>query len=204
MKDNRLGPTSVSWIDGQGHAAWTTPLPEPLRFSVCCRDDKTRAWLADQRSDGYAKYWNVLVIGPDVLIEDEGELLVLGIADGKVRFEWTDSRSRIERGDSFSEAIMDRGRVTIRAGADECEATVERQNLLRQCGQLLVYFDRGVLALFSLAPYRLIEKTEVRGPSLHELEGKCPGALSKQVDQTATLHGVTIRFRGVRQTTCRT
>ncbi len=202
--DNRRGPVSVSWVDAGGAVQWTVPLPESLRFSVCCRDAKTDRWLSDQRENGYSRYWNVQRIEDTIAIEDGGELLVLDVASGATRFEWRDERTREERNDTFSEAVIDEGTVTITHGEVVCEEAVSRQSFMVMCKGALVLFDRGVLARFDGRPLRLAGRVEARGPKLAELSGNCPGPLSLDVDKTFEVGAIKVRFVGRRVTTCRT
>jgi hypothetical protein len=205
---DRVGPVSVSWRDAGGTVVWTTPIPKGLQFSISDDGRPARDWLDKQRTDdGYAKYWSIEMMRDAIAIEDEGTLLVLDVATGKVRFEWTDPRTRSQRGDSFSEALFDSGDVEITApGGERCNFHIpQKQNFIHACGKSLVYFDRGILAIFAMgSTWKLVDQKAWHGPSLGELDGECPGSLRKQVDKTTTLAGFKVRAKGERFTICQT
>jgi hypothetical protein len=204
VKTDRLGPTSVSWEDARGKVVWTRALPEPLRFSVCCRaDPKTRAWLDKARAGNYAMYWTVMRIGDGVLISDAGEVLVLDVRDGKVLFEWTDTRERYLRG-GFDSAMIDQGTVTVTIGGITCSQAVAGQSFVVPCAGQLVYFGDGMLVQLATRPYAKVAEVSARGPKLEELAGGCPGEKKTDVDRTVTVGTAKVRFLGRRLTFCQT
>jgi hypothetical protein len=203
---DRLGPTSVSWVDAAGKVMWTKPIPEGLRFSIS-DDASARSWLMKQREDdGYAKYWAVVALEGAIALEDDGDLIVLDVSDGHTRFAWTDPRDYSERGDTFSEALFDSGDVDITGPSGErCKLHIpQKQNFLVACDGALIYFDRGILAAFDLATGKLVAKQAWHGPSHRDLKGTCPGDLRATFDQTRSIGGWKVRARGERFTICMT
>lgn len=203
---DRLGPTSVSWVDAAGTVVWTKPIPKGLRFSVS-DDANTRPWLMKQRADdGYAKYWAVAALDGAIALEDEGDLIVLDVGDGHTRFAWTDPRDYSERGDTFSEALFDSGDVDITgpSGARCTLHVAQKQNFLVACDGALIYYDRGILAAFDLATGHMIAKEDWHGPRDRDLKGTCPGELRATFDQTRSVGGWKVRARGERFTSCMT
>ena len=203
VRGDRTGPTSVSWIDGKGAVAWTHALPEALQFSIHGRDAKTLDWLAKQRASNYTTYWSVARIGDAILISDAGAVLVIGISDGKTRFEWNDPRPQNERG-GFDSALMDRGAVTVTMGGKSCTQKVDRQSFVIPCGDNLIYFGDATLTVIQTSPWKLVATIEARGPDLNDLAGKCPGERKKDVDKTFTVGAATVHAVGVRATFCQT
>lgn len=203
---DRLGPTSVSWLDAAGKVVWTKPIPKGLRFSIS-NDADARSWLMKQREDdGYAKYWAVVALDGAIALEDEGDLIVLDISDGHTRFAWTDPRDYRERGDMFSEALFDTGDVDITGPSGErCALHIpQKQNFLVACDGALIYHDRGIIAAFDLATGKMVAKEDWHGLKYRDLKGQCPGGVSANFDQTKSIGGWKVHARGERSTICMT
>jgi hypothetical protein len=174
------GPTSVSWTDAAGEIAWTRNLPRSL-----------------QRTS------SVLELADAVLIYNAEAMLAVRIRDGKTLLAWIDQRPRSDR-HGFNRAMIDRGTITVTLAKKSCTAEVSGQTFAVACGDVVIYFGAGVLALIRTKPWKLVAKIELRGPDIGELEGECPGTLHADVDQTARVGPARARFTGVRETVCRT
>ena len=198
--NDRIGPTSISWTDDHGKVVWTKPIPDRLQIDVN-NDSDARAWMTKQHDDGYAKYWAIVPLADAIAIETEGELIVFDAGDGHTRFEWTDTNKRT----SFADALFDSGTVDV-SGPDgeKCAFSVDDQNFIRACGPALIYYDRGQIAAFTIATWKLLGKERWQGPRTGDLKGKCPGMERADFDGTKSVGGWTIHAKGVRETMCET
>jgi hypothetical protein len=193
--ENRARRASVSWLDASNKTVWTHPLPPRLGFSICCWNEETEAYLKDPRHGTWSEIEDIVVTNGTLILEDEGEMLVLSLADGHALFDWTDDRTDEQR-DRFNEGLMDYGTVSIRAGGETCDSKVNAQRFVRACGGRLVSFDRGLLAVFGTKPYALVAKKPVRGT-----EQACETP-QKPVDRTVTTGDATVHMKGTRVTMC--
>jgi hypothetical protein len=196
--NGRIGPVSVSWTSGD-KVTWTAPLPAGLRFSI--QDDaNARSWLAKQRDDdGYAKYWSIAMLDDAIALEDDGDLVVLELATGHARFTF-----HVDDPHRFDDALFDVGDVDVTGPhAEHCQLHVaQHQSFIVGCGDALVFYDHGVLAVLATASGHELGRAEWRGPDLDDLAGHCPGERKKQVDSTRSVAGWTVRARGERMTVC--
>jgi hypothetical protein len=196
MDENRAGPVSASWIDANDRVVWTKRMPGRIgAISICCWDAATDAYLRDPRHSDYATDLAPLVLDDALVIEQEAQMLVLALSDGRTLFEWRDERTVDERG-SDDEALVDEGSLTLEVAGKTCTTDLRSQNFVRACGGELVYFDRGQLGVFSIRPYKLVAMRRIRGT------GQDCDRATQKVERSETIGDVTLRVQGVRLTQC--
>lgn len=187
VEDNRAGLAEMTWSEHGETPVWSRKPPGRLgRISMCC-------WSGD---DGRGLDWLApLVLADAIVLQAEGQLWVLARKDGAMVFDWSDNRTNEQRMRvGLDQTLVDEGKVVITVDGQTCASDLHDSKFVRTCGRYLVYFDRGLFALFERDPYRLVATRPVGSPM--------PPCQPVDVDRTIAIDRAQVRVTGQRIGSC--